>query len=223
MLPLHSWRRNGASSGSAAGSRVSSSASAMASVSAARARAARSPVSALLDAPRWRCHLARLNPPALSLLFTLLPAGFLVGLVSLDGLAHVVAGGWVAVLRAGRASGAGLAGFRRAGQAGQHLADVTEPPADPGRGQPGRAGPLPGQPDVGGQAPGEPELGVRGDDQPGPATSRTCPAVTSVASSAGPSRTASSGRTHDVRPGSSAATSEYGQPGIICAFPFPRA
>ena len=28
---------------------------------------------------------------------------------------------------------------------------------------------------------------------------------------------------HEVRPGSSAATSEYGQPGIICAFPFPRA
>ena len=52
-------------------------------------------------------------------------------------------------------------------------------------------------------------------------TSRTCPAVTAVASSAGPSRTASSGRIHDVRPGSSAATSEYGQPGIICALPFP--
>ena len=54
-------------------------------------------------------------------------------------------------------------------------------------------------------------------------TSRTWAAVTSVASSAGPSRTASSGSVHDVRPGSSAAIHEYGQPGIICAFPFPRA
>ncbi len=32
----------------------------------------------------------------------------------------------------------------------------------------------------------------------------------------------SSSRVHDVRPGSSAATSEYGQPGIICALLFPR-
>ena len=54
-------------------------------------------------------------------------------------------------------------------------------------------------------------------------TSRTCAAVTSVASSAGPSRTASSGSVHDARPGSSATTHEYGQPGIICAFPLPRA
>ncbi len=30
-------------------------------------------------------------------------------------------------------------------------------------------------------------------------------------------------RVHEVRPGSSAATNEYGQPGIICAFPLPRA
>ena len=44
-----------------------------------------------------------------------------------------------------------------------------------------------------------------------------------MASSAGPSRTASSGSVHEVRPGSSAATTEYGQPGIICAFPLPRA
>ena len=55
------------------------------------------------------------------------------------------------------------------------------------------------------------------------ATSRTWAAVTSVASSAGPSRTASSGSVQDVRPGSSAAMTEYGQPGIICAFPLPRA
>ncbi len=27
---------------------------------------------------------------------------------------------------------------------------------------------------------------------------------------------------HEVRPGSSAPTAEYGQPGIICAWPFPR-
>ena len=54
-------------------------------------------------------------------------------------------------------------------------------------------------------------------------TSRTWRAVTSVASSAGPSRTVSSSSVHDVRPGSSAATNEYGQPGIICAFPLPRA
>ena len=54
-------------------------------------------------------------------------------------------------------------------------------------------------------------------------TSRTWAAVTAVASSAGPSRTASSGSVHEVRPGSSAATTEYGQPGIICAFPLPRA
>ena len=53
--------------------------------------------------------------------------------------------------------------------------------------------------------------------------SRSWAAVTSVASSAGPRRTASSGSVHDVRPGSSATTQEYGQPGIICAFPLPRA
>jgi hypothetical protein len=41
-----------------------------------------------------------------------------------------------------------------------------------------------------------------------PATSRTCAAVTAVASSAGPSRTASSGSVHEVRPGSSAAITE---------------
>ena len=47
-------------------------------------------------------------------------------------------------------------------------------------------------------------------------------AVTSVASSPGPRRTASSTAVQEVRPGSSAATTEYGQPGIICACPFPR-
>jgi transposase len=54
-------------------------------------------------------------------------------------------------------------------------------------------------------------------------TSRIWAAVTSVASSAGPRRTASSGSVQEVRPGSSAATNEYGQPGIICALPLPRA
>jgi hypothetical protein len=47
-------------------------------------------------------------------------------------------------------------------------------------------------------------------------------AVTSVAPSPGPRRTASSTTVQEVRPGSSAATTEYGQPGIICACPFPR-
>src|SRR6266851_7274107 len=99
----------------------------------------------------------------------LLPAAFLFWLVSLDGLAHVVAGGRAAVLRSGRSAGSGSAGFRRAGQTGQCLADVAEPAADPGGGQPaGRAGPLPGQPEVFGESAGQPELGVAGDDDPGP-------------------------------------------------------
>ena len=46
--------------------------------------------------------------------------------------------------------------------------------------------------------------------------------MTAISSSSGPSRTASSTAVQDVRPGSSAATTEYGQPGIICACPFPR-
>ncbi len=94
---------------------------------------------------------------------TCLLAGGFLGLVSFDGLAHVVAGGRVAVLRAGRASGAGFAGFRRAGQIGQCLADVAEPSPDPGGGQAaGRAGPLPGQPQVFGESAGQPELGAAG-------------------------------------------------------------
>src|SRR5437660_1791043 len=80
-----------------------------------------------------------------------------------------MAGCGPAVRGAWGASGAGLAGFRRAGQYGQRAVDVTETPADPGGGQPaGRAGPLPGQADVGGEAAGEVQLGVGGDDQPGP-------------------------------------------------------
>jgi hypothetical protein len=46
--------------------------------------------------------------------------------------------------------------------------------------------------------------------------------VISVGSSSGPSRTASSGRVHEVRPGPSAATKEYGQPGMTCLLPLPR-
>ena len=53
-------------------------------------------------------------------------------------------------------------------------------------------------------------------------TSRSWVAVTAVASSAGPSRTASNTAVQELRPVSRAATNEYGQPGIICACPFPR-
>ena len=74
------------------------------------------------------------------------------------------------VLRPGRPSGAGLAGFRRTGQAGQGPVDVPEPAADPGRGQPpGRA--CPRQAQVRRQRAGEPELGMAGDDDPGPPVS----------------------------------------------------
>ena len=80
-----------------------------------------------------------------------------------------MAGGRAAVGRSGRAAGAGFAGFRRAGQIRECLADVAEPAADPGGGEPaGRAGPLPGQPQVGGQVTGEAELGVAGEEEPGP-------------------------------------------------------
>ena len=46
--------------------------------------------------------------------------------------------------------------------------------------------------------------------------------MTAVSSSSGPSRTASSTAVQLVRPGSNAATTEYGQPGIIWACPLPR-
>ena len=55
------------------------------------------------------------------------------------------------------------------------------------------------------------------------ATSRSWAAVTSVGSLSGPIRMASSGRVHEVRPGPSAATKEYGQPGMTCLLPLPRA
>jgi hypothetical protein len=60
--------------------------------------------------------------------------------------------------------------------------------------------------------------------QPGE-TGRLVPAskITMMSGSpSGRSRTASSGRVQDVRPRSSAATREYGQPGIIWALLFPR-
>jgi len=83
-----------------------------------------------------------------------------------------VAGCGAAVLRSGRPSGAGLAGFRRTGRAGQPRADVPKPAADPGRGQPARrGGPLPGQAQAIGQWPGLAELGVAGEDEPGPPVS----------------------------------------------------
>ena len=84
-------------------------------------------------------------------------------------LADVVAGGRAAVLRAGRAPGAGPGGFRRAGQDGQCPVEVTETAADAGGGEAaGRAGLLPGQADVGGEVAGEEELCVAGQDEPGP-------------------------------------------------------
>ena len=77
-----------------------------------------------------RSWAAEFSPSACYLTF--LAAGFLLGVIPLDGLSHVVAGGRAAVLRSGRAAGAGFAGFRRAGQIGECLADVAEPAADPG-------------------------------------------------------------------------------------------
>src|ERR1022692_3172317 len=87
-------------------------------------------------------------------------------------LAHVMVRGGAAVPGSGWPSGAGFAGFRRTGRAGQVRADVPESSADPGGGEPaGRGGPFPGQAQVGGQRPGEAELGVAGDNQPGPPVS----------------------------------------------------
>ena len=75
----------------------------------------------------------------------------------------------VAVLRAWRPAGARLAGFWRTGGLGGLRADVPEPAADPGRGQPARPGwPFPGAAQVGGQRTGQAQLGMAGDDQPGP-------------------------------------------------------
>ena len=61
--------------------------------------------------------------------------GFLLRVVSLDGLADVVAGGRMAVLAARRAAAAGFAGFRRAGGTRHCRVDAAEPAADPGGGR----------------------------------------------------------------------------------------
>ncbi len=52
--------------------------------------------------------------------------------------------------------------------------------------------------------------------------SRTCPAVASVGSSPGASRTASTGYTHEELPQSTPVTREYGQPGIVLRSPSHR-
>jgi transposase len=85
------------------------------------------------------------------------------------GFPHVVAGCGAAVLRPGRAAGAGLARFRCTGGAADGRADVPKSPPDAGWGEPSRrGGAFPGQAQVGCERPGEAELGVAGDDQPGP-------------------------------------------------------
>jgi len=57
-----------------------------------------------------------------------------------------MAGGRPAVRRAWRAAGPWFAGFRRAGQIRQGLADVAEPAADPGVSRPGGPGRCQGRP-----------------------------------------------------------------------------
>jgi hypothetical protein len=67
------------------------------------------------------------------------------GSVAFDRLANVVAGRGVSVAGAGWASGAGSAGFGRAGGEQGGRADVPKPAADPGWGEPARdGGPFPG-------------------------------------------------------------------------------
>lgn len=60
----------------------------------------------------------------------------LEGLRAFDILADVVAGCRVFVPGAGWPSGAGASGFRKTGRAGEVSADLPEPPADPGGGEP---------------------------------------------------------------------------------------
>ena len=94
--------------------------------------------------------------------------GFLRCLLD-GGLAHVVTGGRVAVLRAGRSAGAGFAGFRCGCENGQCAVDGPESPPDPCGGQAaGQGRALPGQAQVCSQAAGEPELGVAGEGWVGP-------------------------------------------------------
>src|SRR6266571_5640214 len=93
----------------------------------------------------------------------------LEGELAFGRFADVVAGCGAAVLRPGRASWAGLAGFWCTGRVGDGRADVPKPPADAGRGEPARRrGAFPGQAQVVGEWPGEPELSVdRFTDHPG--------------------------------------------------------
>src|SRR5258706_16254683 len=68
------------------------------------------------------------------------------GAFSSGGFPRVVAGGGAAVLRSWWPSWAGFAGFGCTGWAGDGRADVPEPAADAGGGQPsGRGGPVPGE------------------------------------------------------------------------------
>jgi len=80
--------------------------------------------------PKERCR------PILSLLFNLPGRARLLRFLLAGVLAHVVAGGRMPVPGAGRAPGAGFAGFRRGCEAGQRGVDVLEPAADPGGGAP---------------------------------------------------------------------------------------
>jgi hypothetical protein len=83
--------------------------------------------------------------------------------VAFDGLAHVVAGCWSAVLGAWWASWTGLAGFRRTDGQGGRRSDVPKPAADAGGGQPpGGCGLLLRPSQVFGQGASEAELGVGG-------------------------------------------------------------
>jgi hypothetical protein len=88
------------------------------------------------------------------------------GFGSFHGLPGFVSWGWPAILRAGWASRAGLGGFGCTRRTGGLRAEVAEPPADPGRGEPmGLAGSLPGSAEVFGEGAGEAELGMGSGDQ----------------------------------------------------------
>ena len=95
------------------------------------------------------------------------------GFDSFHGLPRLVTWGWPAVLRAGWASGPGFGGSGHVGGTGGLHAEVAEPPADAGGGEPARrGGPFPGAAQILGEGPGEAELGVGGDDQPRPQVGR---------------------------------------------------
>src|SRR6266702_7349686 len=84
--------------------------------------------------------------PLLACRLTCMFAPCLEGELAFGRFADVVAGCGAAVLRPGRASWAGLAGFWCTGRVGDGRADVPKPPADAGRGEPARRrGAFPGQ------------------------------------------------------------------------------